>query len=425
MNIGAFGENFPYVNFHDLNLDWIIKVLKEIKLDNETIKEIIPQIEEIFNLIHQLEDLPEEFEDFEAEVNARINELETYINLHLKPLSNIICVTDSYGTDNPDTERVSWCTYLCTKLGLTPNVNYRKIYSPGASFGDDDTTKNFYNIFVNGTSTMTTEQKTLVTDIIIEGGINEWNESNILLKDNMRALNTYIRDNFPNANISLFFCGWSKLAEVRYASMGDANSTFNLYNAMCNELRWNYVFNNSALIITDSYIDNTHPTSSASREIADIIYEALLHKNTSVSFNTNILYNVEIVTSSTTRTLGKIYFDGKQFVLNPITFSADSIPDLAGGFSSSVKIGKIVTKAVIGYDPVTATSSVSVPCKLGYKIGTTWAEIDVRASFKYEDGEVNLYLSNNGCFNPIPSPALSNILDTYILMPQVFIPTWD
>ena len=26
MNGGAFGENFPYSNFHDLNMDWIIKI---------------------------------------------------------------------------------------------------------------------------------------------------------------------------------------------------------------------------------------------------------------------------------------------------------------------------------------------------------------------------------------------------------------
>ena len=30
MNIGAFGENFPYTNFHDLNLDWIIQWIKEL-----------------------------------------------------------------------------------------------------------------------------------------------------------------------------------------------------------------------------------------------------------------------------------------------------------------------------------------------------------------------------------------------------------
>ena len=37
MNMGAFGENFPYTNFHDLNLDWIIKLVKEIKVEMEDV----------------------------------------------------------------------------------------------------------------------------------------------------------------------------------------------------------------------------------------------------------------------------------------------------------------------------------------------------------------------------------------------------
>lgn len=41
MNNGAFGENFPYSNFHDLNMDWIIKIAKDF-LDQYThIQEII------------------------------------------------------------------------------------------------------------------------------------------------------------------------------------------------------------------------------------------------------------------------------------------------------------------------------------------------------------------------------------------------
>ena len=35
MSIGAFGENFPYNNFHDLNMDWIIKIAKDF-LDQYT-----------------------------------------------------------------------------------------------------------------------------------------------------------------------------------------------------------------------------------------------------------------------------------------------------------------------------------------------------------------------------------------------------
>lgn len=41
MNVGAFGENFPYSNFHDLNMDWIIKIAKDF-LDQYThIEELI------------------------------------------------------------------------------------------------------------------------------------------------------------------------------------------------------------------------------------------------------------------------------------------------------------------------------------------------------------------------------------------------
>ena len=41
MNSGAFGENFPYSNFHDLNMDWIIKIAKDF-LDQYThIQEVI------------------------------------------------------------------------------------------------------------------------------------------------------------------------------------------------------------------------------------------------------------------------------------------------------------------------------------------------------------------------------------------------
>ena len=46
MNTGIFGEGFPYSNFHDLNLDWIIKIAKDF-LDQYThIQEVISDGEE-------------------------------------------------------------------------------------------------------------------------------------------------------------------------------------------------------------------------------------------------------------------------------------------------------------------------------------------------------------------------------------------
>ena len=41
MNTGAFGENFPYSNFHDLNMDWIISIVKDFLDKNANIEELI------------------------------------------------------------------------------------------------------------------------------------------------------------------------------------------------------------------------------------------------------------------------------------------------------------------------------------------------------------------------------------------------
>lgn len=42
MYFGGFGELFPYTNFHDMNMDWILQVIKEIseKIDNITVNKI-------------------------------------------------------------------------------------------------------------------------------------------------------------------------------------------------------------------------------------------------------------------------------------------------------------------------------------------------------------------------------------------------
>ncbi len=68
MNNGAFGEGFPYSNFHDLNMDWIIKIAKDF-LDQYThIQEIIEQGEiDINNLTEEgLTELQTKYENLES-----------------------------------------------------------------------------------------------------------------------------------------------------------------------------------------------------------------------------------------------------------------------------------------------------------------------------------------------------------------------
>ena len=46
MNNGAFGERFPYTNFHDLNLDWIIELVKKLTEDEEEQHRLIEELSE-------------------------------------------------------------------------------------------------------------------------------------------------------------------------------------------------------------------------------------------------------------------------------------------------------------------------------------------------------------------------------------------
>ena len=90
MNNGAFGENFPYSNFHDLNMDWIIKIAKDF-LDQYThIQEVITNgeqsltdltadgIEQLQTKKTELENLLQQWYDTHSEDIA--NELATAVN---------------------------------------------------------------------------------------------------------------------------------------------------------------------------------------------------------------------------------------------------------------------------------------------------------------------------------------------------------
>lgn len=71
MNTGIFGEGFPYSNFHDLNMDWIIKIAKDF-LDQYThIQEIIAQ---------GIEDIGDKTEEGLADLQTKYEALETLLN---------------------------------------------------------------------------------------------------------------------------------------------------------------------------------------------------------------------------------------------------------------------------------------------------------------------------------------------------------
>ena len=83
MNNGAFGENFPYSNYHDLNTDWIIKIVKDF-LDQYThIQDVITQ--GITDIGDKTE---EEIADLNTEYNRLNNLLNEWYNTHSEDIAN-------------------------------------------------------------------------------------------------------------------------------------------------------------------------------------------------------------------------------------------------------------------------------------------------------------------------------------------------
>lgn len=105
MNIGAFGENFPYSNFHDLNMDWIIKIAKDF-LDQYThIQQVIADGEQSLQDITEsglaqldekadnLEQLLQEWynthsEDIANELADALNDIQDALNTSISSLNS-------------------------------------------------------------------------------------------------------------------------------------------------------------------------------------------------------------------------------------------------------------------------------------------------------------------------------------------------
>ena len=68
MNSGAFGEGFPYTNFHELNMDWIVKIAKDFLDQYTNIQQTITEgLEGLDNKAEELETLLQEWYDTHSE----------------------------------------------------------------------------------------------------------------------------------------------------------------------------------------------------------------------------------------------------------------------------------------------------------------------------------------------------------------------
>ena len=306
-------ENFPYTNFHELNLDWIIKKMKElddkfdeaiasgIKIadppqwdittayapltivfhDDAAYLSTVPvppgtmitdtdYWENIFD-VHQLYEMIEELEtELNEKIDEEVDELTDSIDdldaITVKNNStrHILFVGDSYTTwysDKLFTEFVSRCG--------VPAAQCHNVAVSGAGFTIAQTLT-----FLEEVQGYTGD-KTEITDIIVCGGIND--ASIDFVSDTVTARNTlttaidtfrtYCNTNYPNAKLHIAYVGGTLPTSSYYSSLHPAISqqwAFWAYTIYAGGHGFNVLkaWNSMHLSVDNYATDGIHPSES-------------------------------------------------------------------------------------------------------------------------------------------------------------------
>lgn len=253
-NIGAFGENFPYTNMHNLNQDWIIKTLKEVldKFDEAISAKIkfadpiqwdITQQYEVLTIVMNdnnaylsmkpvpsgtsiadtnywqnifdmgtlyedidavREDLTEDIGEVREELSAEITALNA-VTVKTNATKHLLVLGDSY---------MVWASnalynQIVARIGI-PQSQCHNVAVSGASFQD---ATNSFLMQVQGY----TGNKEAITDILVVGGINDallafddytYSYPDVsVVTSAMDTFKTYCAQNYPNATINIAYVG--------------------------------------------------------------------------------------------------------------------------------------------------------------------------------------------------------------------------
>ena len=169
-NIGAFGEGFPYSNFHNMNLDWMIKIARDFLDQYSHIQETISTgLEDLDNKATELTELLDQWYNTHSEdiANELANALTSINNSLLSALGTFqtdatTIVNNLIETIPEDYTALSNEVQLLKKnpadlFSLLTELNYNTNYALSAMMNETSygiTVTNQSNVFtVNGTAT--------------------------------------------------------------------------------------------------------------------------------------------------------------------------------------------------------------------------------------------------------------------------------
>ena len=262
-------SNFPYTDFHDLNLDWLLRTMKDLdtKWDDYYTQWNKWQTD-VQNYIDNL--------DYIAAIDKYLDalkasgELSDIINTWLTDYG-LITIGDSYGEGyTPDGMVTPWCDILHEKYFSDASFYVNKS-SGGSGFGANT---RFSALLSEAITGLSDKQKKHVKYVVVAGG---WNDQFVAAS----LINSGIKDTIdvmaqlPNATLYIGWIatpiiGFTTVAKVKaYNEIKTLYETywgkFKFLSGADSALRWTGVLAS----------DNIHPNASGQNSIADMIYKAM------------------------------------------------------------------------------------------------------------------------------------------------------
>ena len=122
-------NNFPYTNFHEMNLDWVIKKVKEIDQISKTVNELLGRYNAMFNKVTELST---EFDSFEADMQAAFNQYKTETDSYINTVLNNFTVLLDQQSEYYDRQ----LTQMNTRLTNIENTVVRAAYMESPFTGE-------------------------------------------------------------------------------------------------------------------------------------------------------------------------------------------------------------------------------------------------------------------------------------------------
>lgn len=262
-------SNFPYTDFHNLNLDWILETAKDLNTKwDDYYKQWNKWQQDVQNYIDSL--------DYITAIDAYLDglknsgELADIIDTWLTDYG-LITIGDSYGEGyTPDGMVKPWCDILHEKYFSDANFYVNKSLG-GSGFGANTP---FSKLLTQAIATLTDKQKKQVKYVVVAGG---WNDQSVTAS----LINSGIKDTIelmsqlPNATL---YIGWIATPIIGFTTTAKQKAYDEIKTLY--ETHWGkYKFlsgADSALRWTGVMAsDNIHPNASGQASIADMIYKAM------------------------------------------------------------------------------------------------------------------------------------------------------